>query len=180
MSEPRKCPRIFVSHRRVDGAVAESIAYIACKSNFEYWLDIHDPNLLKLGKKAHLTEMQRKWLTAGIIEMALINCTHVLTVMTTNASGSDWIPYEYGRITDIPMKISRAGSWLDPVYFKANIPDYMLLGIITQSESEIKNWLSEEMLSWKSTYGLSENMCCCKWGNLCRQNYQIPIIVSKK
>jgi len=42
---PLACPRVFVSHRRVDVAEALAIARIANREGFQFWLDVLDPSL---------------------------------------------------------------------------------------------------------------------------------------
>jgi hypothetical protein len=152
----RACPRLFVSHRQIDVKEAERIAWLACNEQFEYWIDIYDPALVSLPQCKGLSNKQIALLTAGIIEMALINCTHVMAAMTLNAPGSMWIPYEYGRITDLPTTQGRAAAWVHKQ--SSNIPEYLYLGIITVDEPEIRKWLRDEFKKW------SGGGCSCSWG----------------
>src|SRR5262245_27850002 len=39
--------RIFVSRQRKDSAYAERMSYLATQHQFDYWLDIHDPVLIR-------------------------------------------------------------------------------------------------------------------------------------
>lgn len=93
--------RIFISHQQADVLFAERIAYLADQKGFEYWLDVHDP-LLRLAKQTTLPPLVQSILIAAIIEMALLNCTHGITVQTINAQQSRWIPYEFGRADLLP------------------------------------------------------------------------------
>ena len=95
------CPRLFVSHRKADKDCALRIAEIAAQNGFAYWVDVLDPDLQALSKST-IAGSLIPLVTACIIEMALINCTHVIACMTPHSRGTLWIPYEYGRITELP------------------------------------------------------------------------------
>jgi len=68
--------------------------------------------------------------------MGLINSTHVMAVMTQHTKGSEWVPYEYGRV----RQPGDTACWQHP-HHAFTLPDYMLLGETTQSESAINQWL---------------------------------------
>jgi hypothetical protein len=145
-----RCPRLFISHRQADMNYALRIAELATKHGFAYWLDVLDPDLNKLPAIKNFTNLL-PLLTACIIEMALINCTHVLACLTPNSRGTLWIPYEYGRITELPGLSTNACGWLHPDLPAGECPDYMLLGRITETEKEIETWLANELLIVKKT-----------------------------
>src|SRR5262245_33482396 len=94
MPKPPPCPRVFISHRQIDEKRARRIAWLAWDERFDYWLDVVDLDPARnkqvkilekrLGRK--LTDIEKSILTAAIIEMALLNCTHVLAVMTDNTA----------------------------------------------------------------------------------------------
>lgn len=134
--KPPFCPRLFVSHRRIDKDYALGIAKIANDTGFEFWLDILDPTLLSLPLLTHLTPRQLILLTACVIEMGLINSTHVLAVMTQDTKGGEWVPYEYGRVREI----NNTSCWQHP-HHTFTLPDYMVLGEITDSQAGIEQWL---------------------------------------
>jgi len=115
------CPCLFVSHRQLDRGNALSMAYLAYQHKFQYWVDILDPNLQAANIAANAI------LTAGIIEMALLNCTHVVALMTQNTPGSAWVPYEYGRLAEYPALTDNAVAWRHPNFPPNDIPEYMLL-----------------------------------------------------
>lgn len=157
---PDSCPRLFISHRQVDDQLALRVAQIASTCGFEYWVDVLDPGLRSLDDNTYYTKEQISILTACIIEMALINCTHVITLMTPNTRGSQWVPYEYGRITEIPSVYERACAWKHPLLSKADLPEYMDLGIIAENEHDIISWLNKEYAQWMSK---SRRACNGKW-----------------
>jgi hypothetical protein len=89
----KKNPRIFISHKlhTKDNAYAERVAYLATLERLDYWLDLHDPVLLRANRQP-FTGPQKAVLIAGIIEIALLNCTSVIAVHTDVSAQSKWIP----------------------------------------------------------------------------------------
>ena len=135
------CPRLFISHRRSDKNYALRVASLASQSHFAWWVDVLDPHLNALPL---IPPPLQPLLTACIIEMALLNCTHVIALMTPNSPGSAWIPYEYGRVKDTAVVSINAAAWLHPGLGRRKLPDYMLLGETTTSETQIRQWLDRE------------------------------------
>lgn len=139
----RNCPRLFISHRQADKDYALRIAKLANAHGFAYWIDVFDPALQILSRSkfsAQLTSL----ITACIIEMALINCTHVIACLTDQWRGSMWVPYEYGRVRVLRSLSINACVWLHPNLPKTDFPEYALLGEITLTENEIIRWLAAE------------------------------------
>jgi hypothetical protein len=102
---PARCPRIFVSHRQADQDAALRLAWLAQDQGWGYWLDIVDLRPASqqlaaltawLGRPP--TPLELSIFTAALIEMGLLNCTHVIAALTGNTKGSQWVPYEYGRL----------------------------------------------------------------------------------
>jgi hypothetical protein len=137
---PRAC--LFVSHRQSDVNQASRIAYLACKVGFDYWLDVLDPIL---GGVLTASEEEKAAATAAVIEMALLNSTHVLAVMTSNTKGSQWVPYEYGRVKEGTAKSLQAACWLERSLAHTALPEYLYLGPILKSEVEIVQWLQAQL-----------------------------------
>lgn len=131
-------PCVFVSHKQADVAKASRIAYLACQEGFDYWLDVVDPNLSGV---AATPDAEAKAIAAAI-EMGLLNSSHVLAVMTTNTQASQWVPYEYGRVKAPTVVSPQAACWVAPGLTK--LPEYLHLGPILNSESDIKIWLKAE------------------------------------
>jgi hypothetical protein len=134
--------RVFVSHQRADVPYAERIAWRADQQGFEYWLDVHDP-LLALANAASPPPIVQSILVAAIIEMALLNCTHVISVQTKNAQGSRWVPYEYGRCKRRMLVSTQVASWFDNG-ITPGTADYLRLGVCTYSELAVEQWLIAE------------------------------------
>jgi hypothetical protein len=138
---PRAC-RVFVSHQRRDASLAERIAYLATRRGFEYWLDVHDPTL-RFVNAVPMPAYVRAVLIAGIIEIALINCSHVCSVQTWRARPSRWVPYEFGRVKQRSLLSTQAASWFEGGAF-ADRPEYLLLGTCLLSEAAVERWLTAE------------------------------------
>jgi len=149
-------PRIFVSHRRIDLAKAARIAWLADQEGFEFWLDALDSSLWQLQAlvgTGTVSPHQKALATAAIIEMALLNSTHVIATMTINTQGSEWVPYEYGRAKDAKPITIKAGCWVDHTLSLGSLPEYLHLGKETRTEDDIRKWLGSEFISWKQNYG---------------------------
>lgn len=138
-----KRPCVFVSHRRADVGFALRIAYLACQAGFNYWLDVLDPTLATLPQNA------APYLVASVIEMGLLNSTHVLAVMTSNTAGSQWVPYEYGRAKEPVLVTSAAACWCSVQSPPATpLPEYLHLGTISNSEADVVNWLAGQYAAY--------------------------------
>lgn len=149
-----ECPRIFVSHRQVDEQVALRLAWLAQDGGWGYWLDLVDLDSATrqlaalekwLGRPA--TPIEISILTAAIIEMGLLNCTHVIAAMTKNTKGSQWVPYEYGRIKEATPVAMNAASWWDATTLPKieDLPEYLYLAPVLANETRIRAWLAGEM-----------------------------------
>ena len=104
------CPRVFISHKQIDEAEALRIANLASNEGFYYWLDVLDPNLA--APNVATPPVRLAIATAMIIEMALLNCSHVLAVMTKHTKQSAWVPYEYGRVKDRSITSTQCSAWV--------------------------------------------------------------------
>ena len=138
-------PCLFISHRSSDWREAERVACIAMQQSYDYWLDIHDPNLAVLNRHPGIFPATlRSVLIAATIEMGLINSTHVIALWTTRSKGSMWIPYEYGRAKDCPalkgcpLWTPTAAMWIED---GIDPPEYALLARTLRTESALKTWL---------------------------------------
>lgn len=153
---PPRTSRVFISHRQADTALARRVAYLADDAGFDFWLDVMDPTLNALAaflKTASLSAQQESMAFASVIQMGLINCTHVLVLMTPNSVGSEWIYYEYGFAKRAPGPGPIACAWVHPVLGVQNLPGYMLLAPHHVDEPAITRWFggsaSLARLPWK-------------------------------
>ena len=98
-----------------------------------------------LGRKP--SRRQIAILTAAIIEMGLLNSSHVIAAMTSKTKGSQWVPYEYGRVKEPPPNAVNAACWRDATTLPEceALPEYVLLAPVWKTECEIRAWLKREM-----------------------------------
>lgn len=149
---PGSRPRLFVSHRQNDEECARRIAWLADSEGFDIWLDVLNPSLA--GGGAALTPTA----IATIIEVGLLNSTHVAVVMTPNTVGSMWVPYEYGRAKDDVTLTEQAAFCVSDRVAAGQVPEYAFLGKVVDGgvvdhETDLKTWLGDEMTSWVARYG---------------------------
>lgn len=133
--------RLFISHRQADATEAQQIASIAKAQGFEFWLDILDPTFASI-TATPLDDERKGLLTAIYIEMALLNCTHLIAVMTANTIGSMWVPYEFGRVKGDSLFDSQVASRLHISH--VGLPEYLHLGHKHKSDKEVSDWLLSE------------------------------------
>lgn len=144
------CPRLFVSHKQEDSPYAMRIAELAFKHGFDVWVDVLDPNLSQLGTHPETMKKVYPLIIAAIIELALINSTHVVACITKKSKYSQWIPYEFGRVKN-PQQPERAMSWVKSYLQLTAIPEYMHLGLICKKEYELERWLAHEVSKWNNS-----------------------------
>ena len=158
-----KCPRVFVSHRQIDDEWALRIAWLSWEEGFDYWLDIIDldpernKQVVAIEQRLDraLSEFEKSVLTAAIIEMALLNCSHVLATMTKHTRGSMWVPYEYGRVKERMPVSMQASCWWDSTTLSNVQPsEYLLLGSIHGKEREIRAWMGDHKKKYLNCHGV--------------------------
>jgi hypothetical protein len=136
-------PTLFVSHRRSDIAEAERIAFLACNQGIDYWLDVHDPLLAIANRKIPPHDLRYPFIIAAIIEMALLNSSHLIAVHSLNSATSKWVPYELGRVRDRHIQSLNAGGWFHPNVHPSQCGDYVhLCRIARGGEQLVTSWLS--------------------------------------
>jgi hypothetical protein len=129
---PGGITRVFVSHKKEDRDEALRTAWLVSQAGHAYWLDILDPQLAG----SNLSPIR----TAEVIEMALLNCTHLIALITSQSRSSRWVPYEYGRAKEPTQYSLNAASWLHPNE-RGSYPEYLDLGPTHRSENNISDWL---------------------------------------
>jgi hypothetical protein len=135
-------PVVFVSHQRSDLAEAERIAYLATQAGIDYWLDIHDPLLTLASHAISPNDPRYPYIIAAIIEMALLNSSHLIAVHTASSQSSKWVPYELGRVRDRNLLSANAGGWFHPTLPPRQCGDYVHLCRIAQGgEHGVIGWL---------------------------------------
>lgn len=132
-------PMVFISHRQTDAGDAITLAkrIVSERREYDVWLDVWDPTLSKLQHSA-LPDKAKGMLIALSIEMGLLNSTYLVALITENAAGSAWIPYEYGRVkpkspfaVEVAARLSRG----------VTAAEYLHLGAKVKNDDEVINWL---------------------------------------
>lgn len=142
LQRPAGQPRVFVSHRQLDIAVAEQIAWQATQAGKDYWLDAHDATLIRANKLIPSTDPRYALVIAGIIEMALLSCTHVIAAHTKNSLGSKWIPYELARAKGRQVISHQAAGWFDrSIQDPRSQGEYVVLANILRTQPDVDHWL---------------------------------------
>jgi hypothetical protein len=140
---PSAGPVVFVSHQRLDIKEAERMANLARNHGMDYWLDIHDPLLILANKQISPSDARYPIIIAAIIEVALLNSTHLIAVHTKNSLASKWVPYELGRVRDRRIRSTNAGGWFHPKVQPSMCGDYVhLCRIARGGEGAVTNWLT--------------------------------------
>jgi len=140
---PNRVPRVFVSHQRDDWEKGERVAWHATEVGFEYWLDIHDP-VLAFANRSIFPRPIKAVLIAGIIEMGLLNSTHVVAVQTPKSQRSHWVPYEFGRAKYRRLVSGRAASWFESPLGPDPDGDYLSLAFCALSEPSLNAWFGNQ------------------------------------
>jgi hypothetical protein len=139
-TDPRLAkPCVFISHRQADWQRAEEVAKIVDGEGCDYWLDIHDP--LMTWASHHFSGTAGAVVLAAIIEIALLNSTHVIVLHTSKSAGSKWIPYELGRAKSRRIYSSQAAGWFEDEDLPETCGEYVYLAVQTFSDAHIRQWL---------------------------------------
>jgi hypothetical protein len=130
---PGKITRIFISHKQENRQEALRVAWLANEAGHHFWLDLLDPTL----NGTSLSPIQ----TACVIEMGLLNCLHVIALITPESRPPRWILYEYGRVKEPTPYALNSACWLHPTQY-SKVAEYLYLGTQTRSEDHITGWLA--------------------------------------
>lgn len=131
---------VFVSHKRCDIAIAERIAWVAVANGFDYWLDVHDP-ILPMIAGADIPSPFKETIIAAIVEMALLNATHLIAIHTPQSHSSLWVPYEIGRAKSRDIWSAQVSGWFQPGKVAPTVGEYTWLTERLGSRAEIERWL---------------------------------------
>jgi hypothetical protein len=131
---------VFVSHKRCDVAIAERIAWVAVANGFDYWLDVHDPILPRIAS-GDIPSPFKETIIAAIVEMALLNATHLVAVHTPQSHNSLWVPYEIGRAKSRDIWSAQVSGWFQPGKVAPIAGEYTWLMERLGSRAEIERWL---------------------------------------
>jgi hypothetical protein len=82
-----------------------------------------------------LSPEQQTLAAAAIVEFALLNCSHLIAVMTEGTRGSMWLPYEYGRVKEPAPLTVQVSCWKHPHLKAEDCPEYLVLGKVHLDEA---------------------------------------------
>jgi len=131
--------RVFISHKKKDKDIALALAKKLDRKGIAYWLDVLDPQLIQLNQSS---SRQKAVAIANIIELALLNCTDVVAIITNHSSTSQWIPYEYGRVKEPKLQVENAYALTHNLTYK--LPEYMYLGNVCNSQNQLIEALEKQ------------------------------------
>lgn len=160
---------VFVSHKRCDVAIAERIAWVAVANGFDYWLDVHDPVLPTIAD-ADIPSPFKETIIAAIVEIALLNATHLIAVHTPQSHSSLWVPYEIGRAKSRDIWSAQVSGWFQPGKVAPKAGEYTWLMERLGSRAEIERWLHDQCVDQPG--------CCTKpcrdWNGDEPNKYRLP------
>lgn len=133
------------------GRATRTLPYRATRYGFSYWLDVLNPDLRRLHER-RLDPGQKALLLAQIVETALMDCTHVVAVLTNSAKRSRWIPYEFGRVKERAISTQLAMAWITSSY-SGYLPEYVVLGAQARHEQEINEWFRGQRAWFRNRKG---------------------------
>jgi hypothetical protein len=138
---PPPTATLFVSHQRSDAAWAERVAWDATRVGFDYWLDVHDTTLSAINATRLIPGPIKAALITGIIEIALLNSTHLVSLQTVASRTSRWVPYEFGRAKDRRMLSTRTASWFQNGVTLDPAGDYLAFAECAYDKLALRRWL---------------------------------------
>jgi hypothetical protein len=132
---------VFVSHRKTDEHCALKVARCVGEHGYDYWIDSADPMLALLTPGAGPSDPRTALLIACVIEMALLNCSRLVAVISANTAGSAWVPYELGRVKEPALLSRQACCFVDPGNPPKTVAEYLLLVAHHDRRAALEGWL---------------------------------------
>jgi hypothetical protein len=90
------------------------------------------------------------------IEMALLNCSHIVAVYTDNTPGSTWVPYEYGRVKEPVLSSTKCCTWFCIRNANTIQPEWLELNEKRHQEKLLTKWFEREFKNWPYRGNLSK------------------------
>lgn len=152
LPQPAPAPMccVFVSHKSLDVKLADWIARIAVERGFDYWLDVEDPGL-KAVTGAPIASPYQEILIAALVEIALLNSTHLIAVHTARSHTSMWVPYEIGRAKSRRILSSQVSGWFQPGKVTLKAGEYTYLMPRLRYRRDITQWLAWQHVNQPGT-----------------------------
>ena len=134
---------VFISHQRADAYRGERVACLADHRSVDVWLDVHNPTLRWLNANP-VSPAVRSLLIAAIVEIALLNSTHVIALHTASSLASRWVPYELARAKARGVTSTQAAGWFEDPKNALNHGDYVQLAAMLFDEQGVFDWLPSQ------------------------------------
>lgn len=143
IAQPAQAPTccVFISHKSCDVKFADWIARIVVERGFDHWLDVENPTL-KAVTGAPITSPYYETLVAALVEIALLNSTHLIAVHTARSHTSMWVPYEIGRAKSRRIFSSPVSGWFQPGKVEPKAGEYNYLMPRLRYRRHITHWLA--------------------------------------
>lgn len=116
---------VFISHRKADSRTALEVKDLLELSQIQCYIDELDEEL----KKSHDI--------TGVIMKRIVQCTHLLAVVSKNTEGSWWVPFEIGVASKADRRISTYKTVRD-----VKLPEYLHIWPIMHSLSQLPHFIS--------------------------------------
>jgi len=84
-----------------------------------------------------------------VIEVALLNYSHVVAIITDQTRGSMWVPYEYSRIKEDQIRSTYTACRCFIPTTSADFPEYLYLGEMCEDDNQLKTWFKTERDLWE-------------------------------
>jgi hypothetical protein len=125
------------------------------------WLDVHDPTLA-LVNRLPANDPRKSLLIAAIVEIALLNCSHVIALHTSSSRSSRWVPYELGRAKAHGIVSRQAAGWFQQGQTVSGCGDYVQLAVMTHDEHQIGAWLQKDVGGKANNVPFGKDCTACK------------------
>lgn len=118
-------PKVFISHQKNDTKIAQQLYYYLKRENIDCFLDVYDPLAGSSGSPIE-----------NYIIDVMNDCSHFLTVLSTNTEESWWVPFEIGVATEKDIPIAN--------YFheRIDIPEYLENWPYLMDENDLNEYIS--------------------------------------
>jgi hypothetical protein len=114
----------------------ERIACLADHRGVNVWPDVHNPTLRWLNANP-VGAPVRSLLIAAIVEIALLNSTHVIALHTASSLASRWVPYVLARAKAPGVTSVQAAGWFEDPKKPLRHGDYVQLGAMLFDEQGV-------------------------------------------
>lgn len=117
--------KVFISHQQNDTKIAKLIYSFLKSNNIESFLDVYDPYMGSYGSPIE-----------NYIIDKMNDCSHFMTILSSNAEESWWVPFEIGVATDKDIPIANY------FYQDIKIPEYLENWPSLKNKSDLNKYIN--------------------------------------